>query len=233
MSSRYPPGTGLDIRRSSDSGRAGGLHTLAGDRSRCEPKEIVMNPVRQIRRIAGVLAGACALLAVAAASPALAARIPDPAPWVGVPEPYRGPTFPRPRSRPDPRRDPHRRGGGMPGWQITLIAVGAALLAAVMAVLADRARAARRPDRHGRLSHARRPDGTARRPGPGCRSGGSQTSRSKRTWPRWKAGSLPGHPADGTPARAWCAGRSSTTGIPALAGSRSAWPAGRCARGCG
>jgi hypothetical protein len=29
--------------------------------------------------------------------------------------------------------------GGMPGWQITLIAVGAALVAAVLAVLADRA----------------------------------------------------------------------------------------------
>ena len=35
--------------------------------------------------------------------------------------------------------------GGMPGWQIALIAVGAALLAATMAVLADRVRAARRP----------------------------------------------------------------------------------------
>jgi hypothetical protein len=33
----------------------------------------------------------------------------------------------------------------MPGWQIALIAVGAALLAAVVAVLADRARAARLP----------------------------------------------------------------------------------------
>jgi hypothetical protein len=33
---------------------------------------------------------------------------------------------------------------GMPGWQITLIAVGAALAAAVVAVLLDRARAARR-----------------------------------------------------------------------------------------
>jgi hypothetical protein len=33
--------------------------------------------------------------------------------------------------------------GGMPGWQIALIAAGAALLAAVLAVLADRARAAR------------------------------------------------------------------------------------------
>jgi hypothetical protein len=34
--------------------------------------------------------------------------------------------------------------GGMPGWQITLIAIGAALLAATVAVLLDRARAARR-----------------------------------------------------------------------------------------
>lgn len=34
--------------------------------------------------------------------------------------------------------------GGMPGWQITLIALGAALAAATAAVLLDRARAARR-----------------------------------------------------------------------------------------
>jgi hypothetical protein len=34
--------------------------------------------------------------------------------------------------------------GGMPGWQIALIAVGAALVAAVAAVLVDRARSARR-----------------------------------------------------------------------------------------
>ena len=34
--------------------------------------------------------------------------------------------------------------GGMPGWQITLIALGAALAAATVAVLLDRARAARR-----------------------------------------------------------------------------------------
>jgi hypothetical protein len=31
--------------------------------------------------------------------------------------------------------------GGMPGWQITLIAAGAALFAALLAVLLDRARA--------------------------------------------------------------------------------------------
>ena len=34
--------------------------------------------------------------------------------------------------------------GGMPGWQIALIAIGAALLAATAAVLADRAWATRR-----------------------------------------------------------------------------------------
>jgi hypothetical protein len=34
--------------------------------------------------------------------------------------------------------------GGMPGWQITLIAVAAALAAATLAVLIDRARASRR-----------------------------------------------------------------------------------------
>jgi hypothetical protein len=34
--------------------------------------------------------------------------------------------------------------GGMPGWQISLIAVGSALLAATFAVLLDRARATRR-----------------------------------------------------------------------------------------
>jgi hypothetical protein len=35
--------------------------------------------------------------------------------------------------------------GGMPGWQIALIAIGAALVAAVCAVLASRAWTARRP----------------------------------------------------------------------------------------
>jgi len=35
--------------------------------------------------------------------------------------------------------------GGTPGWQIAVIAVAAALIAAVAAVLLDRARASRRP----------------------------------------------------------------------------------------
>ena len=46
--------------------------------------------------------------------------------------------------RPTPPPPPAPVIGGMPGWQITLIAVGAALVAAVLAVLADRARSARR-----------------------------------------------------------------------------------------
>ena len=46
-----------------------------------------------------------------------------------------------------PRRGPPRTliaGGGMPGWQITLIAVGAALAGAALAVLLNRAWAARK-----------------------------------------------------------------------------------------
>jgi hypothetical protein len=35
--------------------------------------------------------------------------------------------------------------GGMPGWQIVLIALGAAATAAIVAVLLDRTRAARQP----------------------------------------------------------------------------------------
>ena len=35
-------------------------------------------------------------------------------------------------------------GGSMPGWQITLIAIGTALLVAAVALLIDRARIARR-----------------------------------------------------------------------------------------
>ena len=46
--------------------------------------------------------------------------------------------------------------GGMPGWQITLIAAGAALVAAVAAVLLDRAWAARRSGAHGPDLAARR-----------------------------------------------------------------------------
>jgi hypothetical protein len=89
-------------------------------------------PFRPIRRLASVLAAlATALLATAAA--AAPAAFAKPVPLV-------------------PGRDPTRHllpvqtvvVGGMPGWQIALIAIGAAVVAAAVAVLLDRARAARR-----------------------------------------------------------------------------------------
>ncbi len=102
-----------------------------------------MNGIRHIRRLASVLAGlAGVLLASAAAVPAAFAGtdpIPDPPGYIG--DPYIG-THP---VAPVPATAVHVvNTGGMPGWQIALIAVGAALLAATVAVLADRARAARR-----------------------------------------------------------------------------------------
>jgi hypothetical protein len=92
-----------------------------------------MNPIRTIRRLAYTLAGlAATTLAFAGAAPAALARPAPPGPdLVGI--------------VPDPA--PAIRTvviGGMPGWQITLIAAGAAALAAVLALLLARAWAARR-----------------------------------------------------------------------------------------
>jgi len=99
-------------------------------------REIVMNPIRTIRRLAVLLAGLAAtvLASIITASAAFA--------W---PDPPGGPAglyhF-RPTTPVVTRTVTHTVvTGGMPGWQITLIAVAAALLAATVAVLADRARA--------------------------------------------------------------------------------------------
>ena len=94
-----------------------------------------MNPIRNVRRVAGVLAGlACAWLGLAMAAPAaFAVTHPTPGP-AGYLTPG-APGFPVPHTVVV---------GGMPGWQIALIAIGAALFAAIAAVLADRAWAARR-----------------------------------------------------------------------------------------
>jgi hypothetical protein len=96
-----------------------------------KPKEIVMNPIHHIRRIAAVLAGLAAAL-VALATPAFA--MPMPLPGGGGPA-----VTPQ-------HLTPVRTlvAGGMPGWQITLIAAGAAVVAATIAVLLDRALATRR-----------------------------------------------------------------------------------------
>ena len=90
-----------------------------------------MNGIRHIRRIAGVLAGLA--VAVLLATPAFARVEPDP-----------GPGYVAPAAVPAQVQVHTIVAGGMPGWQIALIAIGAALLAATEAVLADRARAAHR-----------------------------------------------------------------------------------------
>jgi hypothetical protein len=95
-------------------------------------EEIAMNRIHPIRRLAGILAGlAGALLAFTAASPAaFAMNVPPPGGYSGtVQAPPQVHTIVT---------------GGMPGWQITLIAVAAAVIAATVAVILDRAWAARR-----------------------------------------------------------------------------------------
>jgi hypothetical protein len=92
-----------------------------------------MNPIHTIRRLACILAGlAGALAAAVAVTPAALAQ---------------------PHQPPGPPAEVVRFGpaahavngvtGDMTGWQIALIAVGAAILGAIVAVLLDRARAAR------------------------------------------------------------------------------------------
>jgi hypothetical protein len=93
-------------------------------------------PAARLRRLAAILTALTgALLASAAAIPAAVAKmLPDGGP------PY---TQDLPGAQ-VPAQIHTVTGGGMPGWQITLIAAGAAILAALLAVTAHRARAARR-----------------------------------------------------------------------------------------
>jgi hypothetical protein len=85
-----------------------------------------MNRIRSIRAALATLAST--LLALAAAPAAFASPLPRPVPPV---PPYGGTSGTQSTVRVIVT-------GGMPGWQITLIAVGAALVAAAIAVLADR-----------------------------------------------------------------------------------------------
>jgi len=105
-----------------------------------------MNHIRRI--LAAVLAGlASALLGLAAAAPAALARSAPPSPplWVRKPVPLPTGHFVGPVYKTPVRIPVHTVViGGMPGWQIALIAAGAALVAAAVAVLVDRAWAAHR-----------------------------------------------------------------------------------------
>src|ERR1700743_1326982 len=89
-------------------------------------RESIMKHFRRLfAAAAATLAGAALMLTVAPA--AFAVRVPPGEQGGGAPAPVYITT-----------------GGGMQGWQITLIAVGAALVAAVAAVLLDRTRVARK-----------------------------------------------------------------------------------------
>jgi hypothetical protein len=106
---------------------------LGRDRSHHQPKEIIMNAIRHIRRLGSVLAAVITGLLASAAAATAASANPIP---IGDGS---GPVAPVPATTVRVITT-----GGMAGWQITLIAMGAALLAATVAVLLDRARATRR-----------------------------------------------------------------------------------------
>jgi hypothetical protein len=95
-------------------------------------RETHLNTAMRLRRLIVALAVAVGgVLGWAGAVPAASAAV--------IPVPGDGPYGPAPA--------PAVRvitAGGMPGWQITVIAVAAALAAAITAVVLDRARASRR-----------------------------------------------------------------------------------------
>ena len=103
-----------------------------------------MNPIRHLRRLASVLAGlAFTWLGLAVAAPAaFAMRHPIPAPAGNITPPPEPPGWNK--HPPLPVQIHTVVVGGMPGWHIALIAGGAALFAATVAVLAYRAWTAHR-----------------------------------------------------------------------------------------
>jgi hypothetical protein len=92
-------------------------------------REVIMKRIRHLAYVLGCLAAGVLVLGSA---PAFAERVPPPGSW-GDP-----PVAPQHLAQMHPAAT-----GGMPGWQIILIAAAAALVAATLAVIVDRARAAR------------------------------------------------------------------------------------------
>ncbi len=87
--------------------------------------------MNRIRRIAAILSGLAAsgLVTLTGVTAAFAYPVPPPGGPAGLVQPPRVHTIVT---------------GGMPGWQIALIAIGAAILAAALAVTFDRAYTAHR-----------------------------------------------------------------------------------------
>jgi hypothetical protein len=96
-----------------------------------------MNRIHHIRRLMTALAGLVVALVAAVAGGTAAFASVDPTP---------GPLYARfgPIDPAVPAHAPAAVTGGMASWQIALIAVGAAILGAIVAMLLDRARTARR-----------------------------------------------------------------------------------------
>jgi hypothetical protein len=102
-----------------------------------------MNHIRRITATLSIFAGA--LIAFTAAAPAaLADHVPPPGGAGPVSGLSRTVPWPKPPAPPAPPSVHTVVAGGMPGWRIILIAAGAALAAVVVAVLLDRAHAARK-----------------------------------------------------------------------------------------
>ena len=115
-------------------------------RRESHPRAAAPAPARRLRRLAAAAAAVIgSLLASAAVIPAASAAVPTPVPSVPpgfaqIAQLWRlGPVRVVPATTVRVVST-----GGMAGWQITLIAAGAAVAAAVAAVALDRARAARR-----------------------------------------------------------------------------------------
>jgi hypothetical protein len=95
------------------------------------PRTAVSTAGACLGRLAAILAGLAAVVLVA--TPAFARLEPDP-----------GAGYVAPAAVPPPVQVRTIVAGGMPGWQIALIAIGAALVAAAAAIVLDRMLASRR-----------------------------------------------------------------------------------------
>ena len=102
-----------------------------------------MTHMRHIRRLIGMLTGlAASVVAAVAVAPSAFAMV-DPPPG-GPLSRYEPQPVTNLKHPPGPVHAHTAVSIGMPGWQIALIAVGAAIAAAALAVLLDRVLAARR-----------------------------------------------------------------------------------------